>query len=226
MKNPNILVSKNSRNHSKQSLSATMKKTKEQQQQHEVYTVKNFKAKELSHGDEEYSSDESNNCWSNTSTPPTKSKQPTSNGDKNHYVSQDNTIITSQIFSARRPSLPTLDLQRMISLSTHTTINLPPPSRRHSMGSLPPRIVASSLTLCGSPAYHLTPTIDLSQKLAAFQFNQSISYTSLPCIEPSMNGSEKLKFPFAKDSSKSTFPEWFIEEKNRVFGCEENKMQK
>jgi len=45
MKNPNILVSKNSRNHSKQGLSATMKKTKEQKQQNEVYTVNNSKPK-------------------------------------------------------------------------------------------------------------------------------------------------------------------------------------
>jgi len=221
MKNPNILVSKNSRNHSKQGLSATMKKTKEQKQQNEVYTVNNFKAKELSLGDEEYSSDDSNNCWSNTiSTSPTIIKQPISNGDKKHQDS----IITSQIFSSRRPSLPTLDLQRMISLPNHTAINLPPLGRRHSMGSLPPRMVASSFTLSGSPAYHLTPTIDLSQKLPAFQFDQNIPTISLPCIEPSMNGSNK--FPLIEDSSKNTIPEWFIEEKNRVFGYEENKTQK
>jgi len=112
----------------------------------------------------------------------------------------------------------------MISLPNHTTINLPPLGRRHSMGSLPPRTVASSFTLSGSPAYHLTPTIDLSQKLPAFQFDQNIPTISLPCIEPSMNGSNK--FPLIEDSSKNTIPEWFIEEKNRVFGYEENKTQK
>jgi len=103
-------------------------------------------------------------------------------------------FINAQIAAARRPSLPIIELSRL-----NPTINLPIPIRRHSVDTLPSRNL-----------------IDLSQRLPAFQSHQ-LNTTNLPCIEPIMN------LPPLVPDPKSTLPEWFLAEKDRVFGRGESK---
>jgi len=159
MKNPDILVSKNPNR------KGIQKKTKISR-----YVMKSFKVKELLQAEDEgFTAEETQNCWA-----------PGSNNDS---------FITAQITAARRPSLPILDITRIVT----PTINLPVPVRRHSVDSIPMR----------NP-------MDLSQKLPAFQF-QHLNNGNLSCIEPPMN---------VIPDPKSTLPEWFIAEKNRVLGHE------
>jgi len=209
MKNPDILVSKNGGrgSHSKQGITSNMKKTKSKRG---VYTVNTFKVRELSQAEEEdYSSSDEANCWATPSTPNKPAVQ-----IQNPVVQLSETISAS-IAAARRPSLPILEVGHVAVLATPTTINLPPPIRRHSIDSFPIR--ATSFSLSGSTAYHSAPAIDFSQKLPAFNFNQTSTIPSLPCIEPQMNNGMQ---PALQEASKSAFPEWFIAEKNRVLGYE------
>jgi len=125
-------------------------------------------------------------------------------------------IISSQIASSRRPSLPILDKLKMGPPSS--PINLPLPIRRHSVDL---SILRPSFTSSGTQLNAILPQIteqDFSQKLAEFNFNQNIHSTLLPCIEPEMNRSSSHLT--SQNSNKNAFPDWFIAEKNRILGSD------
>jgi len=210
MKNPDILVSKNAGrgSHSKKGPALNIKKPKTKRG---VYTVNTFKVKELSQAEhDEYSSDEAN-CWG-----PPSPQDKASIQTQNAFAPPTDSQIASSIAAARRPSLPILDVGQ---IPLPPPINLPPPIRRHSIDSFPIR--TPSFSLSGSTAYNSAPVIDFSQKLPAFNFNQTITISSLPCIEPKMNGSIQ---PILQDTSKSAFPEWFIAEKKSCSWLRMNKL--
>jgi len=204
MRNPDILVSKNLNRAglSKQgTLANRMKKTKPSR---EVYTINTFKAKELSQADE---LDALPDDWQQeVALPPGKATS-----DLFHILAD---AVPASVAALRRGSLPSLELyhSHLAPLSSPTTINLPPPFRRHSVDSHPPSRTPFSLsgTFRSGPPLGM---MDLSQKLPAF--NPSFHTVDvpplrpLPCIEPLMN---------TTSPETQEYPDWYVAEKKRVFG--------
>jgi len=192
MKNPDILVSKNAnRGHIRQ---LPMKNTKGI-----IRKPTKFKEPE---DEDDYSSEDDANCWEPISTPE-KSKE-------NFKVVVD-APLPPHIVASRRPSLPILE-----NVLASSTINLPPPIRRRSIDIITPKIT-SSFSRSAPHAYHPQPSFDYSQKLAAFNFHETTSTVSLPCIEPMMEALPSQHHG-SQEESNTFFPDWFIAEKSRVLG--------
>jgi len=184
MQNPDILVTKN-RNPKQTSLCSNMKKTKSRG----MYTVSAFKVKEFSQDDCEATTEDV--AW----------HIPTPSSERRAAFEMPNLFLESaaQLAASRRPSLPVvLDAGNQGA----PTISLPPPFRRHSMDSL---MVARAVS---TPALRSGMTVDMTQKLPAFNFSLSThcAPSVLPCIEPKLSG------------PSAAYPDWFLAEKSRVLG--------
>jgi len=188
MKNPDILVPKNSsRSHGKHHLGPTMKKSKS----HGTYTVSTFKVAELTQDDEEDSMVEE----SPQNSPSTRIEgRPL-----------DLPFPAQHLATNRRPSLPVV-LDSPTPPSSNPTINLPPPIRRHSMDSL---LTARNASFTSARHQSSPAVADFSQELPAFKFPTLTQTPSrLSCIEPQLINA----------GLHETYPDWFVQEKNRILG--------
>jgi len=219
MKNPDILVSKNS-NRSKnfsRNLNFSMKKTK---------TIRNNQQDDITGVEENeyYSSEEQVTNWKEPSYIP---KVTTNMTNKSHILSILAEPVNQHLVASRRPSLPILSGNYfhqqtqpvVIQQQPSSPINLPVPIRRHSMGEINLKN-SNTFSITGSGSYSV-PSVDFSQKLAAFQFREPNGGNKfLPCIEPQMNSIEP-QMNSIEPNSKNAFPDWFLAEKNRILGADD-----
>jgi len=165
MKNPDILVPKNSsRSNGKHHLGSNMKKSKS----HGMYTVSTFKVAELTQVDDEDSMVE---------------ESPQNSPSTRKEGGPDFPFPTQHLATNRRPSLPVI-LDSPTPPSSYPTINLPPPIRRHSMDSL---LTAKNALFTSTRHHSSAAVVDFSQELPAFKFPTLTQTPSrLVCIEPQL----------------------------------------